>query len=158
MAIRNIVIEGDDVLRKRCRTVAAFDKKLALLLDDMKETLKKADGCGLAAPQVGILRRIVIIDVGDGPIEFINPEIIKVSGRQQREIEGCLSLPHRWGYVKRPLKVKVKAQNRKGEFFEMEGTELFARCICHELDHLEGKLFIDVADEMVDPSEVEDKQ
>ncbi len=158
MAIRNIVLEGDDVLRKRCRTVAAFDKKLALLLDDMKETLKKADGCGLAAPQVGILRRIVIIDVGDGPIELINPEIIRVSRKQQREVEGCLSLPDKWGYVRRPFKVTIKAQNRKGEFFVMEGAELFARCVCHELDHLEGKLFTDIADEMVDPSEVENKK
>lgn len=157
MAIRNIVLEGDNVLRKRCRDVTSFDKKLADLLDDMKETLKKADGCGLAAPQVGILRRIVIIDVGDGPIELINPEIVKSSGRQ-REIEGCLSLPDKWGYVKRPKKVRVKAQDRNGDAVEYEGKDLFARCVCHELDHLDGKLFTDIADEMVDPSEIEEKR
>lgn len=157
MAIRNIVLEGDEVLRKRCREVTVFDKKLADWLEDMKETLKKADGCGLAGPQVGILRRIVIIDVGDGPIELVNPEIIKSSGRQ-REIEGCLSLPDKWGYVKRPKKVRVKAQDRNGNVIEYEGKDLFARCVCHELDHLDGKLFTDIADEMVDPSELEEKR
>ena len=155
MAIRNIVKTGDEILRKRCRPVTNFDGRLSGIVDDMVETLKKADGCGLAAPQVGILRRIVIIDVGDGPIELINPEIIKASGRQ-REIEGCLSCPDSWGYVKRPMKVKVKAFDRNGNEVTYEGKDLFARCVVHELDHLDGILFIDKADEMVDPSELEE--
>lgn len=155
MAIRNIVKKGDEVLRKKCRPVTKIDDRIIQLLDDMKETLVKADGCGLAAPQVGVLRRIVIIDVGDGPIELINPEIVKMSGRQ-REVEGCLSCPNEWGYVKRPMKVTVRAQDRNGEIVEYQGRELFARAVCHELDHLDGRLFVDIADEMVDPSEMEE--
>ncbi|MGN0696899.1 MAG: peptide deformylase [Oscillospiraceae bacterium] len=157
MAIRNIVKKGDEVLRKKCRPVTKFDDRLFQLLDDMKDTLVKADGCGLAAPQVGVLRRIVIIDVGDGPIELINPEITKMSGKQ-REVEGCLSCPNEWGYVKRPMKVTVRAQDRNGDIVEYTGKELFARAVCHELDHLEGRLFVDIADEMVDPSEIEDSK
>ncbi|MDD7429546.1 MAG: peptide deformylase [Oscillospiraceae bacterium] len=157
MAIRNIVKKGDEVLRKKCRPVTKFDDRLFQLLDDMKDTLVKADGCGLAAPQVGVLRRIVIIDVGDGPIELINPEIVKMSGRQ-REVEGCLSCPNEWGYVKRPMKVTVRALNRNGDTVEYCGKELFARAVCHELDHLDGRLFVDIADEMVDPSEMEDRK
>ncbi len=140
MAIRNIVIEGDPILNKVCRKVEKFDEKLFILLNDMKETLKKADGVGLAAPQVGILRRVVIVDIGDGLIELINPEIIEQSG-EQREVEGCLSCPQKWGITIRPMKVKVKAYNRYGEEFIVEGSGLKAKAFCHEIDHLNGILF-----------------
>ncbi len=148
MAIRNIVKRDDDVLYKKCRPVEVFDEKLHLILDDMKETLTKANGVGLAAPQIGILRRYCIIEVEEGFFELINPEIIKSSGKQ-RSVEGCLSCPNDWGYVTRPNKVKFKAQNRFGEWYEMEATELFARAVCHELDHLDGKLFVDLIEERV---------
>lgn len=140
MAIRNIVIEGDPILNKVCRKVEKFDEKLFILLNDMRETLKKADGVGLAAPQVGILRRVVIVDIGDGLIELINPEIIEQSG-EQREVEGCLSCPQKWGITIRPMKVKVKAYNRYGEEFIVEGSGLKAKAFCHEIDHLNGILF-----------------
>lgn len=140
MAIRNIVIEGDPILNKVCRKVEKFDEKLFVLLNDMRETLKKADGVGLAAPQVGILRRVVIVDIGDGLIELINPEIIEQSG-EQREVEGCLSCPQKWGITIRPMKVKVKAYNRYGEEFIVEGSGLKAKAFCHEIDHLNGILF-----------------
>lgn len=152
MALRNIVKFGEDILRKKCREVTAFDDKLWVLLDDMYETLKNAEGVGLAAPQVGILRRVVVIDVGEGPIELINPVVTSVRGKQ-REIEGCLSAPGQWGYVVRPAKVKVTALNRYGKEFKVEGTELLARALCHEIDHLNGVIFTDLADEMVDPEE-----
>lgn len=152
MALRNIVKFGEDILRKKCREVTAFDDKLWVLLDDMYETLKNAEGVGLAAPQVGILRRVVVIDVGEGPIELVNPVVTSVRGKQ-REIEGCLSAPGQWGYVVRPAKVKVTAMNRYGKEFKVEGTELLARALCHEIDHLNGVVFTDLADEMVDPEE-----
>lgn len=152
MALRNIVKFGEDILRKKCREVTAFDDKLWVLLDDMYETLKNAEGVGLAAPQVGILRRVVVIDVGEGPIELINPVVTSVRGKQ-REVEGCLSAPGQWGYVVRPAKVKVTAMNRYGKEFKVEGTELLARALCHEIDHLNGVVFTDLADEMVDPEE-----
>ena len=155
MALRNIVTEGDDVLTKVCRRVEKFDSKLALLLDDMAETLKSANGVGLAAPQVGILRRVVIIDIGEGLIELINPEIIEQSGTQE-ELEGCLSCPGEWGITRRPMNVTVKAQDRNGNEFTVSGEGLLARAFCHELDHLDGKLFKSVALRMVDPSELED--
>lgn len=143
MAIRKIVTVGDEVLRKKSRPVVKFDEKLWQLLDDMKETMDKADGVGLAAVQVGVLRRVIVINVGDGLIELINPEIIEVSGEQEGQ-EGCLSVPGRWGIVKRPNYVKLRAQNRKGQWRLYEGTELKARCFCHEIDHLDGTLYIDV--------------
>lgn len=152
MALRNIVKFGEDILRKKCREVTAFDDKLWVLLDDMYETLKSAEGVGLAAPQVGILRRVVVIDVGEGPIELVNPVVTSVRGKQ-REVEGCLSAPGQWGYVVRPAKVKVTAVNRYGKEFKVEGTELLARALCHEIDHLNGVVFTDLADEMVDPEE-----
>ena len=152
MALRNIVKFGDDVLRKKCREVTVFDDKLWVLLDDMYETMNEANGVGLAAPQVGILRRVVVIDVGEGPIELINPVITSVKGKQ-REVEGCLSAPGQWGYVVRPAKVKVTAMNRYGKEFKIEGTELLARALCHEIDHLNGVVFTDLADEMVEPEE-----
>ena len=126
MAIRQIVKEGDDVLTKKCREVVKFDERLFTLLDDMKETLELAQGVGLAAPQVGILRRVVIIDIGEGPIELINPVIIEQSGEQEG-LEGCLSCPGEWGITKRPMNVTVKAQDRNGKEFTMSGEGLLAR-------------------------------
>ncbi len=155
MALRKIVTKSDEVLHKKCKPVEVFDEKLGILLDDMAETMYKAQGVGIAAPQVGILRRVVFIDVGDGPVELVNPEIIKKKG-SQRGIEGCLSCPNEWGYVVRPNEVTVKAQDRTGQEIQFKCTEFFARCVCHELDHLDGHLFIEIADEMVDPSELED--
>ena len=140
--IREIVKIGDEVLRKKCHSVEKFDAKLHALLDDMYETMQEANGVGLAAPQIGILRRIVVIDVGEGKIELINPEIVKTSGEQTGE-EGCLSCPGQWGEVTRPMKVTVKAQDRFGNEFKMKGTELLARAFCHEIDHLDGVLFVD---------------
>ena len=150
MALRNIVKVGDDILKKKCREVTVFDDKLWVLLDDMLETMKEANGVGLAAPQVGILRRVAVIDVGDGPIELINPVITSMRGKQ-REVEGCLSVPGQWGYVTRPAKVKVTAMNRYGKEFKVEGTELLARALCHEIDHLNGTVFLDLVEEMYDP-------
>lgn len=154
MAIRNIVKFGEDILTKECRPVEKFDRKLHQLLDDMQDTLYEANGAGLAAPQVGVLRQICIVDVGDGPIELVNPEIISVEG-EQTGAEGCLSLPNEWGVVTRPMKVTVKAQNRKGKWFEVTGEELCARAFCHEIDHLHGIVFTDKAERMLTPEEVE---
>ena len=145
MAKLKIVKVGDDVLRKKCRPVDEITPKIITLLDDMAETMHEANGVGLAAPQVGILRRIVIIEVEEGNlIELINPKIIAYAGEQDGT-EGCLSVPGKWGMVKRPMHVTVRATNRHGEEFELTGSELLARAICHELDHLDGKLYIDVA-------------
>ena len=155
MAIRNIVKTGDDVLLKMCRPVEKFDEKLWVLLEDMNETMNAANGVGLAAPQVGLLRRVVVIDVGEGVIELINPEIIETSG-EQNGVEGCLSFPNEWGLVKRPMNVTVRAQDRHGKFFEMSGTELLARAFCHEIDHLNGVCFVSKATRMLDPEELED--
>jgi len=153
MAIRNIVKEGDEILTKICRPVEKFDSKLGILLDDMYETMKD-DGVGLAAPQVGILRRIVVIDVGEGPVELMNPVITEQSGEQEGA-EGCLSCPGQYGIVIRPMHVKVKAQDRKGKSFEVEGEELLARAFCHEIDHLDGIMFKSRATRMLDSSELE---
>ena len=142
MAIRNIVTLGDDVLRKVCRTQLTFDSKLHTVLDDMRETMYKAEGVGLAAPQIGILRRFCVIDVGDGIIELINPVITETVGKQTGN-EGCLSLPGRSAAVTRPMKVTVRAQNRFGENFTITGEGLLARALCHEIDHLDGILYID---------------
>lgn len=157
MAIRNIVKKGEEVLTKKCRPVEKFDAKLAALLDDMLQTMYKAEGVGLAAPQVGLLRRIAVIDITEehnDPIELINPEIIKTSGKQ-REIEGCLSCPDQWGYVKRPMKVVCRAQDRNGDWYEYKAEGFLARAICHELDHLDGQLFVDKVDEFVRPEDME---
>ncbi len=142
MALRKIRTEEDPVLKKVSKPVVSFDAKLHLLLGDMKDTLIKADGVGLAAVQIGILRRVVLIDVGDehGFIEAINGEIIERRGEQQ-ESEGCLSLPGKFGKTLRPMYVKFKAQDRYGNWFEAEGEGLFARCVCHEFDHLDGHVF-----------------
>lgn len=144
MALRQIRKEGDSVLRKKCRPVEKIDDKILTLLDDMAETMEEADGVGLAAPQVGILKRIAIIDVGDGIIELINPVILETEGNQTGD-EGCLSIPGKYKEVCRPNYVKVKALNRHGEEFVIEGMELLARALCHEIDHLDGVLFLDRA-------------
>ncbi len=144
MAIRNIVQVGDDVLRKKCFEVTAFDEKLHCMLDDMKDTLKKADGVGLAAPQIGILRRVFIISLEEGYFEFVNPIIMSTSGKQFGR-EGCLSVRGKWGDVERPNRVVVKAQDRYGKYFTITAKELFARAVCHENDHLNGVLYIDKA-------------
>ena len=142
MALRNIVKEGDQVLRKNCREVTDFNDRLHILLDDMKETLIMADGAGLAAPQVGILKRVAIVSVDDEYYEIINPEIIAVEG-EQTVPEGCLSVPGVYGSVSRPMKVTVKAQDRYGKEFTVSGEGLLARAFCHEIDHLDGILFKD---------------
>jgi len=142
MALRKIVQIGEPVLRKKSKKVEKIDEKIIQLLEDMADTMYQEDGVGLAAPQVGILKRIAIIDIGDGIIELINPEIIETSG-EQIDDEGCLSVIGEVGIVKRPYKVKVRAYNRKGQLFEIEGEELLARAFCHEIDHLEGILFVD---------------
>ena len=145
MAKRNIVKLGDDILRKVCRTQLTFDEKLHTILDDMAETMADADGVGLAAPQVGILRRFCIIDVGDGLVELINPVITNESGTQTDD-EGCLSIPGRSAKVTRPMKVTVRAQDRNGKSFEITAEGLKARAFCHEIDHLNGILYIDKAE------------
>ena len=142
MAIRIIRKDDDPILRKISRRVDEINEKLHILLDDMVETMNDADGVGLAAPQIGILKQVVVIDIGDGLIELINPEIIEVEGIQNG-VEGCLSLPGISGDVERPMKVKVKALDRNGKEFQLVGTELLARAICHEVDHLNGILFTD---------------
>ena len=145
MAIRTIRIEGEDVLRKRSKEITKFDQSLWTVLDDMKETMYNADGVGIAAPQIGLLKRMFIVDVGEGPIEFINPEIIFKKGEQVGE-EGCLSIPKIYGAVKRANHVRMSAYNRNGEKFEIEGKELMARAMLHDYDHLEGILFIDLVE------------
>lgn len=143
MAIRNIVILGqDDVLRKHSRKVEKFDRRLGILLDDLADTMYEADGAGLAAPQVGILRRAVVVDVGEGLLELVNPEILSAEGEQVC-IEGCLSIPNRRGKVVRPKKILVHAQDRKGKHIEVEAEDFLANAICHELDHLEGIVYTD---------------
>jgi peptide deformylase len=151
MAKLYILKEGEPGLRKTCRPVTDINLRTKRLLDDMVETMRKADGVGLAAPQVGVLRRIVVIEVEEGNVlELINPEIIEASG-EQTGTEGCLSVPGKQGIVTRPSYVKVKALNRKGEEVIYEGTDLLARCFCHELDHLDGTLYIDKAKKMLYP-------
>lgn len=142
MAIRNIRTEEDPILRKKSRTVENFDDRLFELLDDMAETMYAADGVGLAAVQVGVLRRVVIVDIGEGLIELINPEIVEEEGIQC-DVEGCLSLPGKQAYTIRPMTVKVKAQNRDGNWCVYKGTGLKAKAFCHEIDHLDGILYVD---------------
>lgn len=152
MGIRNIRLNDDPILKKVSRPVEVFDERLFVLLDDMKDTLYKADGCGLAAVQVGVLKRVVLVDVGDGLIELINPEIIEREG-EQFEVEGCLSIPGKSGITKRPMSVKVKAQNRNGKWCQYKGEGLKARAFCHEIDHLDGHLYT----ERLAPQEVIDR-
>lgn len=150
MAKLKIRKAGDEILRKVCRPVEEITPRILTLLDDMTETMRAADGCGLAAPQVGVLRRIAVVEVEEGNvIELINPRIIAIAGEQQ-ESEGCLSIPGRYGITRRPKHVTVRALNRKGEIFEVSGSDLLARAFCHEIDHLDGRLFTDVAIRMED--------
>lgn len=155
MAKLNILKDGDPTLRKTCRPVDAVTPRIRTLLDDMVETMRAANGCGLAAPQVGVLRRIVVVECEEGKvIELINPRIIARAGKQE-ETEGCLSVPGRWGITDRPRHVTVRALDRYGNEFDVSGSDLLARCFCHELDHLDGILFTDKAIRMLDPDEVE---
>lgn len=154
MAIRNIVKEGDGVLAKKARPVTEFNERLHTLLDDMADTMYESGGVGLAGNQVGTLRRVVVIDIGDGLIELVNPEIIKAEGEQET-VEGCLSCPGEYGITRRPKYVVVKAQDRFGEEFTIEGEDLLAKAFCHEIDHLEGIIYKQVALRMLDPSEIE---
>lgn len=156
MAIRNIVTLGDEALRKHCKPQEKFDRRLATLLKDMADTMYKAEGVGLAAPQVGIIRRVAVVDITEdhsGLLELVNPEIIERDGSQTGR-EGCLSLPGRQGIVTRPMKVKVRFQDRKGETYELETEGFEARAICHELDHLDGQLYIDVMDRELSEEEI----
>lgn len=155
MARRNIVRDSEDILHKKCRPVERFDEKLWTLLDDMAETMYVANGVGLAAPQVGILRRAVVIDVGEGIIELINPEIVLTSSGEIEDSEGCLSSPGEYAMVKRPRKVKAKGFDRMGNEISVVGEDLLARALCHEIDHLNGIIFKDVALYMLEPDDIE---
>ena len=155
MAKRKILTDGDPALRKICKPVDKFNLRLHLLLRDMADTMYDADGVGLAAPQVGILRRAVVIDVGDGLVELVNPVILSASEETQTGREGCLSVPGRAGIVTRPMRVKVRAQDRNGAWFELEAEELFARAVCHELAHLDGQLYTDIMDRELTREELE---
>ena len=157
MAIRTITKNGDPILRKVCRPVTDFNEKLWQILDDMADTMHNADGVGLAGPQISYLRRAVVIDIGDenGLLELINPEITSMSKETQYVQEGCLSCPNQWGMTTRPMKIHFKAQNRNGEWYEMDAEALLAQAVCHEVEHLDGKLFIDIVEEWVHPEEEE---
>ena len=155
MALRKIVEDGDPILRKTSRPVEKFDERLWTLLDDMKETLADAEGLGLAGPQVGVLRRVVIVlDANDEPIELVNPEIISLEGEHEMP-EGCLSFPGKWGVVIRPRKATVRAQDRNGNTFEVSGEGITAQCFCHEVDHLDGVCFVDKALRFISTEEVQ---
>lgn len=156
MALRTILTDNDPALHKVCRPVTNFDGRLHDLIDDLKETLANANGAGLAAPQVGILRRVVIVvDDQENMLELVNPELIAQEGEQEG-FEGCLSVPGRWGIVKRPQKAKVRAQDRNGNFFEVEGEDIVARCFCHELEHLDGHLFTEHTDRLYTNEELDE--
>ena len=155
MALRKILTDNDPALFKKCRPVTNFDQRLWDLIDDLKETLADANGAGLAAPQVGILRRVVIVvDDQENMLELVNPEILSQEG-EQTGFEGCLSVPGLWGRVTRPMKVKVRAQDRNGAFFEVEGEGITARCFCHETEHLDGHLFTEHTDRLYDNEELD---
>ena len=153
MGLRKILTDKEPSLHKVCRPVEKFDVKLHKLLDDMAETLEEANGVGLAAPQVGILRRVVIVDTGEEILELVNPELVETDG-EQIGAEGCLSVPGKYGLVKRPFYAKVKAQDRNGEWYEAEGEELIARCFCHELDHLDGIVYTEVMERFLTEEEL----
>ena len=155
MGLRKILTDQEPALHKTCRPITAFDRKLHKLLDDMQETLLQANGVGLAAPQVGILRRVVLVDTGEEILELINPTLVETDGEQIGP-EGCLSVPGRYGLVKRPYYAKVKAQDRYGNWYEAEGEELTARCFCHELDHLDGIVYTQVMDRFLTDEELEE--
>lgn len=153
MGLRNIVIEGDPILKKKSRQVEKIDDRLLILIDDMKETLKKENGVGLAAVQVGVLKRVIIVDIDGELVELINPEIIEQSGNQE-DVEGCLSCPGEYGITRRPMKVTVKALNKDGKEVKYTKEASTARCFCHEIDHLNGIIFKEKAIRMLDPSEL----
>ena len=156
MGLRKILTDKEPALHKVCKPVTSFDRKLHKLLDDMKDTLIESGGVGLAAPQVGILRRVFLVDVGvEEPevVEFINPEILETDGEQYGP-EGCLSVPGKYGLVKRPYYAKVRAQDRNGEWYEVEGEELIGRCFCHELDHLDGIVYTEVMERFLTEDEL----
>ena len=153
MGLRKILTVKEPSLHKMCRPVEKFDGKLHKLLDDMKETLLDAGGVGLAAPQVGILRRVVVVDTGEEILELVNPELLETSG-EQVGAEGCLSVPGKYGLVKRPMVARVRAQDRNGDFFEAEGEELIARCFCHEIDHLDGIVYTEVMERYLTEGEL----
>ena len=153
MGIRKILTVDEPALHKTCRPVENFDKKLHSLLDDMRETLIDSEGVGLAAPQVGILRRVVLGDTGEEILELINPTLLETDG-EQVGAEGCLSVPGKYGLVKRPYYAKVRAQDRNGDWYEYEGEELIARCFCHELDHLDGIIYTEVMDRYLTEEEL----
>ena len=153
MGLRTILTDKDPALHKVCRPVVNFDKRLHKLLDDMVETMVDANGVGLAAPQVGILRRVVVVDTGEGILELVNPTLIETDG-EQVGAEGCLSVPGKYGLVKRPYYAKVRAQDRNGEWFEAEGEELIGRCFCHELDHLDGIVYTEVMERYLTEDEL----
>lgn len=156
MALRTILTDQDPALHKVCRPVTNFDARLHDLLDDLKETLTHANGAGLAAPQVGILRRVVVVvDANEEMLELVNPELIAQEGEQDG-FEGCLSVPGRWGIVKRPMKARVRAQDRNGDFFEVEGEEIVARCFCHEIEHLDGHIFTEHCDRLYTNEELDE--
>ena len=154
MGLRKILTDKDPALHKVCKPVENFDRKLHKLLDDMRETLIDSNGVGLAAPQVGILRRVVLVDTGDEILELINPEMLETDGEQVGP-EGCLSVPGKYGLVKRPNWAKVRAQDREGNWYEAEGEELIARCFCHELDHLDGIIYTEVMERFLTEEELE---
>ena len=154
MGLRKILTDKDPALHKVCKPVTDFDKKLHKLLDDMRETLEEANGVGLAAPQVGILRRVVVVDTGEEILELVNPELLETGGEQEGA-EGCLSVPGKYGLVKRPYYAKVRAQDRYGDWYEAEGEELIARCFCHELDHLDGIVYTQVMERFLTDEELE---
>ena len=154
MGLRKILTDKDPSLHKVCRPVEKFDGRLHKLLDDMVETMQDAHGVGLAAPQIGILRRVVVVDTGDGVLELVNPTLVETSG-EQTGAEGCLSVPGKYGLVTRPYTAKVKAQDRYGEWFEVEGEEIIARCFCHELDHLDGIVYTEVMERFLTAEELE---
>ena len=154
MGLRKILTDKEPCLHKVCRPVEKFDGRLHKLLDDMKETLEDAQGVGLAAPQVGILRRVIVVDTGEEMLELVNPELLETSGEQEGA-EGCLSVPGKYGLVKRPMVAKVRAQDRDGNFFEVEGEELIARCFCHEIDHLDGILYTQVMERFLKDEELQ---
>ena len=156
MGLRKIMTVKEPCLHKVCRPVEKFDGKLHKLLDDMKETLVEANGVGLAAPQVGILRRVVVVDTGEEMLELVNPELLETSGEQVGS-EGCLSVPGKYGIVKRPNYAKVRAQDRNGEWFEAEGEELMARCFCHELDHLDGIVYTEIMERYLTEEEMKEQ-
>ena len=154
MGLRKILTIEEPALHKTCRPVESFDARLHSLLDDMRETLIESGGVGLAAPQVGILRRVVLVDNGEEILELINPELVETDG-EQTDAEGCLSVPGKYGLVKRPYYAKVRAQDRDGNWYEAEGEELTARCFCHELDHLDGIIYTEVMERYLTEEELE---